>query len=104
MLKKKNINIGVANIFWIKPFKIKSLWIDKLKKSKYGGLVLDDDYDSGIAKSIANDLNLKSGKKVFTLGLKNKSAGASKQKDNLPPSSKEIIKKIESIIALITKK
>tara|TARA_B110000914_G_C15205312_1_gene328093 strand:+ start:201 stop:350 length:150 start_codon:yes stop_codon:yes gene_type:complete len=49
-------------------------------------------------------LNLKSGKKVFTLGLKNKSAGASKQKDNLPPSSKEIIKKIESIIALITKK
>ncbi len=104
ILEKKNINIGVANIFWIKPFKIKSLWIDKLKQSKYGGLVLDDDYDSGIAKSVANDLNLKSGKKVFTLGLKNRSAGASKQKDNLPPDSKDIVKKINSIISLISKK
>ena len=66
-------------------------------------MVLDDDYDSGIAKSIANDLSLKSGKKIFTLGLKNKSAGFSRQNDNLPPSSNEIIKKINSIIYLLTK-
>lgn len=98
ILKKKNINIGVANIFWIKPFKIKSKWVRKLKYSKYGGIVLDDDYEDGIAKSIANDLSLKSGKKIYTLGLKNKSAGFSIKTDNLPPSSSEIIKKIIDII------
>jgi pyruvate/2-oxoglutarate/acetoin dehydrogenase E1 component len=98
MFKKKNINVGIANIFWIKPFKIKNLWIKKLKESKYGGLVIDDDYDSGVAKSIANDLTLRTGKKIFTLGLKNKSAGASKKTDNLPPNSKEIYRKINSII------
>jgi len=103
ILKKKNINIGIANILWIKPFKIKNLWLEKLKASKYGGLVLDDDYESGIAKSIANDLNLRSGKKVFTMGLKNKSAGFSKQTDNLPPNRNEIIKKVNSIIRLYSK-
>jgi pyruvate/2-oxoglutarate/acetoin dehydrogenase E1 component len=103
ILKKKNIKIGIANILWIKPFKIKNSWLQNLKTSKYGGLVLDDDYESGIAKSIANDLNLKSGKKVFTMGLKNKSAGFSKQTDNLPPNSNEIIKKVNSIIHLLSK-
>ncbi len=98
IFKKKKINVGIANIFWIKPFKIKNLWIKKLKDSKYGGIVLDDDYESGIAKSIANDLTVKTGKKIFTLGLKNKSAGASKKTDNLPPNSKEIYRKINSII------
>jgi pyruvate/2-oxoglutarate/acetoin dehydrogenase E1 component len=103
ILKKQKITVGIANIFWIKPFKIKNSWIEKLKTSKYGGLVLDDDYDSGIAKSIANDLSLKSGKKIFTMGLKNKSAGFSKQTDNLPPNSTEIIKKVNSIIHLLVK-
>ena len=60
--------------------------------------VFYDDYESGIAKSIANDLTVKTGKKIFTLGLKNKSAGASKKTDNLPPNSKEIYRKINSII------
>ena len=103
ILKKNNLNIGIANIFLIKPFKIKNSWIKKLKQAKYGGLVLDDDYDTGVATSIANTLNLKSGKKVFTLGLKNKSAGFSKKTDNLPPNNKEIIKKINSIIDLYFK-
>ena len=103
IFQEKNINIGVANIFWVKPFKIKNSWLQKLKIAKYGGLVIDDDYDSGIAKSIANDLNLKSGKKIFTMGLKDKSAGFSKAKDNLPPDSNEIIKKIKSIIHLFSK-
>lgn len=103
ILKKQNITVGIANIFWIKPFKIKNSWLEKLKTSKYGGLVLDDDYDSGIAKSIANDLSLKSGKRIFTMGLKNKSAGFSKQTDNLPPNSIEIVKKVNSIIHLLAK-
>ncbi len=104
LLKEKNIKVGIANIFWIKPFKIKTIWINKLKNSKYGGLVIDDDYENGIAKSLANELSIKSGKKVNTLGLKNRSAGFSKKADNLPPNSKDIAKKIINIIDLFSQK
>ena len=33
------------------------------------GLVLDDDYVNGVAKSIANDLSILSGKKIYTMGF-----------------------------------
>ena len=38
-----------------------------------------------------------SGKKIEIMGLKDKSAGFSKETDNLPPNSKEIIKMISKI-------
>lgn len=99
ILKKKyKLNISLVNILWIKPLKISKKAIDCLKKSTFGGLVLDDDYSDGIAKSIANDLSLKSKKKVSTLGLDNRSAGFSKKTDNLPPSANKIIKKILEIV------
>ena len=61
-------------------------------------MVIDDDYTSGVSKSIANDLTLKTGKKVFTLGLKDRTAGIGKNLDNVPPTEKEIIKYIKKII------
>ena len=57
----------------------------KLKKSKYGGVVIDDDYPNGIAKQIAHDLMLKSGKKVYVLALNEVVAGFQPHNDNLPP-------------------
>ncbi len=97
--KKFKININIVHIFQIKPLILKKQWIISLKNSKYGGLVLDDDYEDGVAKNIAHDLNIKSKVRVTTMGLKNKSAGFSKQSDNLPPSSDEIINKIKKIIS-----
>jgi len=97
--KKLKIKVSVINIFQIKPFKIKNNWIKALKKSKFGGIVLDDDYVNGVAKSLANDLANKSNKLIYTMGLKEKSAGFSRTTDNLPPSHKEIIKKIKKIIS-----
>ena len=99
ILDKQKIKIGIVNILWIKPLYIKKKWITSLNSSKYGGVVIDDDYQEGVAKSIANDLNLKTGKKIFTMGLKNKSAGFHKKVDNLPPSANEIVKKINQIIS-----
>lgn len=98
ILKKKKINVSVINILWIKPLKLSNKDIINLKKSKYGGIVLDDDYPDGISKSIANDLNLKTNKKIYSMGLKNKTAGTGKGLDNLPPSASEIIKFIKKII------
>ena len=98
ILEKKGYKIGIANILWIKPFKIKDKWISTLKKSKYGGIVLDDDYSKGVASDIAYKLMKKAGNKIEIMGLKDKSAGFSKTSDNLPPNSKEIIKMISKII------
>ena len=98
VLLKKGFKIGIANILWIKPFEIKNKWILALKKAKFGGLILDDDYTTGVASDMAYQLMKKSNKNVETMGLKDKSAGFSKKSDNLPPNTNEIIEKILKII------
>ncbi len=98
ILKQENINVSLINILWIKPLKVSNNALKNLQNSKYGGVILDDDYADGISKSIANDLNLKSDKMIYTLGLKNRTAGTGKNLDNLPPSSEEIVKFVKKII------
>ena len=97
-LEKENIKVSLANILWIKPFEIKEQWLRSLKNSKFGGIILDDDYESGVASDMAYKLMKSSNKTVEVMGLKDKSAGFSKKTDNLPPSEEEIIKKIKKII------
>jgi hypothetical protein len=81
---------------WIKPFNIPFSWKLALDNSKYGGLVTDDDYVEGVASSMANELNLATGKKVYTLGLESKTAGFYSQVDNLPPTAEKILEKLDS--------
>jgi acetoin:2,6-dichlorophenolindophenol oxidoreductase subunit beta len=100
ILLKKKLKVGIANILWIKPFKIEKKWINALKKSRFGGIILDDDYTTGVASDMAYKLIKASNKKVEVLGLKDKSAGFSKATDNLPPSADEIIKKISKLSSL----
>ena len=97
-LEKEGYKIGIANILWIKPFLIKKEWERAIIKSKFGGIVLDDDFTQGVASNLAFELMKKTGKNFDVMGLKNKSAGFSKSTDNLPPNSKEISKKIKEII------
>ena len=98
ILLSKGMKVSLINILWIKPLKISKKSLNNLKYSKFGGMVIDDDYTDGVAKSIANDLTMKTKKFVTTMGLKNKTAGFGKNKDNLPPSAIEIVKKIKKII------
>ncbi|MDC0059710.1 hypothetical protein OAJ18_01675 [Pelagibacteraceae bacterium] len=97
-LEKLGYKIGIANIFWIKPFMIKKEWEDAIKSSKFGGIILDDDYSDGIGANLAYRLMKKTGKQIEAMGLKNKSAGFSKKTDNLPPSCSEIVKKVKEFI------
>ena len=97
-LEKKGYKIGIGNIVWIKPYEIKKEWENAVKSSKFGGIVLDDDYPQGVAANLAYEMMKKTGKKIDVLGLKNKSAGFSKATDNLPPSYLEIVEKVEEII------
>ena len=97
-LEDKGIKASVFHQLWIKPFKIKDQWLTTTKKSKYGGLVLDDDYQDGVSKSIAHKLMLKTGKNIHTLGLDDKTAGFYDKVDNLPPNADKIVRKVLEII------
>ena len=98
MLEKKGLKIGIVHVLWIKPFKITKNSIKCISKSKYGGIILDDDYVDGISNSLANKLNHLTNKKIYSMGLNDKSAGFHKKVDNLPPNSTQISKRILRII------
>jgi pyruvate/2-oxoglutarate/acetoin dehydrogenase E1 component len=97
--KKENIKLNIIHQLWIKPFLIQKEWIKSLNNSKYGGLVTDDDFVEGVSSSLANDLSTSSAnKKVYTLGLKPKTAGFYNDVDNLPPTAEDILSKLKKII------
>ena len=97
-LEKEGIKVGIANILWIKPFTINKEWVSSVKNSKYGGIILDDDYTKGVASNLAFELMKETQSNFEVMGLKDKSAGFSSFSDNLPPNYKEIISKVKDII------
>ena len=98
ILLDKGIKASIIHQLWIKPFIFEDKWKECLNKSKYGGLVMDDDYEQGIASSIAHRMMIQSDKKVHTLGLEHRTAGFHKDSDNLPPSPEEIVNEVMEII------
>jgi transketolase C-terminal domain/subunit len=97
LAEKEGIKLNIIHQLWLRPFNIPFSWRLALDNSKYGGLVTDDDYVEGVASSIANELSLATGKKVYTLGLEPKTAGFYLQVDNLPPTAEKIIEKLKQI-------
>ena len=100
ILLDKGIKASIIHQLWIKPFIFEDKWKECLNKSKYGGLVMDDDYEQGIASSIAHRMMIESDKKVHTLGLEHRTAGFHKDVDNLPPSSEKIFNKVMEIVSV----
>ena len=96
-LEKQGIKASIIHQLWIKPFLFKEIWRRQLNSSKFGGIVLDDDYEQGVASSIAHRMMLQSDKKVYTMGLDHRTAGFHKDSDNLPPTPKQIINKVKGI-------
>jgi hypothetical protein len=94
---QEGIKLNIIHQLWIKPFYIMDSWGPALKNSKYGGLITDDDYVEGVASSIANELNLATNKKVYTLGLEPRTAGFHPSVDNLPPTAEKILDKLKQI-------
>jgi len=94
---ENNISLNIFNIFWLKPFVVNENSIQSLSNSKYGGLVLDDDYTNGAQSSIANNLSIKSKNIVNCFGLEDKTAGFHPINDNLPPTPEQILQKLIDI-------
>ena len=97
-LEKRGIKISIIHQLWIKPFLFTEIWKRQLNSSKFGGIVLDDDYEQGVASSIAHRMMLESDKKVYTMGLEHRTAGFHKDVDNLPPTPKKIIDKVLELV------
>jgi pyruvate/2-oxoglutarate/acetoin dehydrogenase E1 component len=98
ILENEGIKVSIIHQVWLKPYIIYEDWKNCLNNSKFGGLVLDDDYVDGIARSMAHKLMSETKNIVNVLGLEDRSAGFSKQTDNLPPTSDKIVKFIRKII------
>ena len=99
ILENMGFKIGIIHILWIKPLKISIESYKSIILSKKGAILLDDDYVDGISNSLANKINIKTNRKIETMGLKNKTAGAHKKVDNLPPTVNEIVSKIKRILS-----
>ena len=99
ILEEQGYKINIIHQLWIKPFIFKEKWRKYLNQSKFGGMVLDDDYEEGVASSIAHTMMISSNKKVYTLGLEHRTAGFHPDVDNLPPSPEAIAAKVKSIIS-----
>jgi transketolase C-terminal domain/subunit len=97
ILEEKDLKVNIIHLFQLKPFLCSDYMLNSLANSTYGGIVLDDDFEDGIGKNISSDLMLNTLKPVRVMGLKNKSAGFSKEFDNLPPSCEEIVEKVLQI-------
>lgn len=89
--EKFNLKISVLHQYQLKPYVVSEYAISQIANSKYGSLVIDDDYVDGIARSIAHRYMEDGCKKVSVMGLKDRSAGFAKHLDNLPPSKEEIV-------------
>ena len=97
-LAKVGIKASIAHQFWLKPFIFKNEWKSCLEKSRFGGIVLDDDYTDGIGKCLAHDMMLKTSKPVRVMGLEPRTAGFHKSVDNLPPTPDKIVQVVKDIV------
>ena len=97
-LNKIGLKVGIIHLVNLKPFKLSKSLIKSIKSTKYGVLMTDNDYVDGILRILAHKINTETKKQVHVIGLKNKSAGYSKETDNLPPNCLEIVERVKKII------
>ena len=98
LLISKGIRASIFHQLWLKPYLFHDHWAKAVSESKYGAIVLDDDYEDGISKSIAHKIMMETNKKVYVMGLEERTAGFHRSVDNLPPSSEKIVNKVLEIM------
>ncbi len=93
-LKEDGIKCNLVHVHWLKPFYVRdSLWNAKV------GLVVDSDYENcGLAESIAYQLMLKTGKKVYALGRPDASTGIGQHLINATPTAQKIVNTVKGIL------
>lgn len=98
-LSEEGIVCNIVHLLWLKPFIVSDRILSSLESSRFGGIVLDTDYENGVSKCIAYDIMQHTDKKVRVLGLEERTAGFAPHLDNLPPSSEKICEHVRKIIS-----
>ena len=98
ILEKQGIKCNVIQLIWLKPFVVNDKMIDLLGNSRFGGIVIDTDYENGASKCIAFDIMQKTNKPTQVIGLEERSAGFAPHLDNPPPSTEKIVNKVRQIV------
>lgn len=99
MLKADGIECNVINLVYLKPLSLYNEQLNPLKAGKYG-LVVDSDYEiSGMAQSIAYNLMIETGKKVYALGRADASTGIGQHLINGTPTVHMIVDKVKGIVS-----
>jgi pyruvate/2-oxoglutarate/acetoin dehydrogenase E1 component len=97
-LEAEGIVCNLVHVLWLKPFVCSEKITKPLLSSKFGGLVIDGDFENGVAKTIAFDIIQATGKSVRVLGLEERAAGFAPRFDNLPPSATKITDYVRKIV------
>ena len=98
MLAREGIKCNIVHLLWLKPFLISDAMKQALVNSKHGGIVLDGDFQNGVAKNLAYDLMHATKSTVRVLALEERAAGFAPQLDNLPPTPERIANFVKSLI------
>lgn len=88
-LRTDGFVVNVVHINWLKPLQKEKL-LFSLKKSKIA-LIVDSGFEiCGTSRSIAYELMIETGKKIYALGLNDKTKCLCKNLDNATPSAEKI--------------
>lgn len=82
--------VAIHHVSALKPFDPSPEALVDLKTSRFGGIVLDDDYPGGVASDIAMQLHALTGARMRVLGLPDRTAGFGPGMDVLPPDKERI--------------
>ena len=104
-LRDGGVNSDLYHLLWLAPLKFPTGFFDSLRNSKLC-VIVDSDYEyGGLADTLAIQiLKVIPDAQIRIMGLAQKSAGFSRQTDNLTPSSSEIRGEIMSILSERPKK
>ena len=98
ILEEQHIPCNIIHLLWLKPFIVEQRMLSALNLSRFGGLVIDGDFENGVLKHVAYDLMRSSKAEIEVLGLEDRVAGFAPELDNLPPSPDRIVAKVIDII------
>lgn len=97
-LEKEGVTCNLIHLFWLKPFTVTPEMKQALIASRHGGLVIDGDFEGGVVKTIAHDINSATRAPMHVLGLEERSAGYSPHLDNPAPTAKRICDTVRKIV------
>lgn len=101
--QNNKIKIGIINIYKLKPFELSKKEKDMIANTKKSIIICDNDYADGMPAIISSKITNLKKCDIHIMGLPYKTAGHHPKVDVLPPSSSEIIKKIELLAKKISK-